>query len=182
MGLRVMSSRVWDSHTDWCSPRVGGGWDCPFEARKWPPVSQGLLSKAKLDLDSVLFHCGMEWGPGRGLSPKCHGSKAPGGCCLFSSKGPVCPALALAGKVESTYLHRKMEERNCFWASAHSTQAKQRKQMPTNSVFTLFLWHFLLSACMEIPYEIRLQSQSYALLNGSELSYLEHPTFWLLER
>lgn len=89
MGLRVTSPRVWDSHTDWCSPRVGGVWDCPFEARKWPPVSQGLLSKAKLDLDSVLFHCGMEWGPSRGLSPKCQGSKAPSGCCLFSSKGRV---------------------------------------------------------------------------------------------
>lgn len=100
--IQAILWRIWDRYAGWCSPRIGGGWNCPFGPRKWPALSQGLFCEAKLDLGSGLPHCRM------GL----------GWVLPLLLWGPACLLFSSMGKVEFTYLHRKMKK-NCFRTSVH---------------------------------------------------------------
>lgn len=122
-----------ESGTDWLGQ---SGWNCRFGARKQPPLSQGLFSEMKLDLDPGLLHWGLGVGPGRGALVHVLWLRSPVGA---ASSPPWLPwsRPRLSGRGGAHLLAQKDEE------SLLDQCPKQQNQKPTNSVS-----HYFSSLCL----------------------------------
>lgn len=141
----------------------------------WLPVTQRDLSKARPNLGPGPLICRHKTqAQDRGVSPR--------SWTLHRDRCGLPSSLALWERTE----HRKTDEMICFWARTPSpphihtpNNEKQRSQLCSQ----IFLWHFPLSACMEMPQETQLwrvsilrtsQMQNTAICNASLPGFLKN--------